>query len=133
MTVSDQAALAAMLREIVGTRNDDPRACVVTVDKMHEAWDLLDRVEAGNPAERNLMRAKTLLVYLWRMHDSGGISMGRSRENVLLETAQALLGEPDMGDLVADEGKNVGEARNWISEIRRKRYEPKADDIAGKA
>ena len=85
---------------------------------------------ADQEAIRNATRAKTLLVYLWRMYDASGISMGRSRESVLLESAQALLGDADMVDLSQDEGKNVGEARDWISKIRRKQLDARHDHFA---
>lgn len=56
--MSDQTAIAALLREIVGTRNDDPRACMVTVDQMHKAWDLLDGAEVPAPVEKRQTRGK---------------------------------------------------------------------------
>ena len=45
------------------------------------------------------VRAKTLLVQLWREFDASGVSLGRSPSAVLLETAMALLGDHDAEDV----------------------------------
>ncbi len=62
------------------------------------------------------VRARTLLCYLYGLFDRGGISVGRSHESVLLETAIELLGPNDPEDVDRDYGTNVMEARNYISD-----------------
>lgn len=63
------------------------------------------------------VRARTLLTYLYRIFDSGGISLGRSHESILLETAMELLGPADPEDVHhRDYGTNVMEARNYLSD-----------------
>ena len=62
------------------------------------------------------VRARTLLTYLYGIFDRGGISVGRSHESVLLETAMELLGPNDPEDVDRDYGTNVMEARNYISD-----------------
>lgn len=63
----------------------------------------------------DVTRARTLLSYLWQIHDSGGISMGRSHENVLLEAAMELLGQPDLEEMEMDKGDLVGQTRDYLS------------------
>lgn len=70
-------------------------------------------------------RALTLLILLWRRYDAAGISMGRSHEAVLLETAIALLGAVDYDELAKidkDSGTLVNETRDWLSAQRLKAY-----------
>lgn len=42
--------------------------------------------------------ARLILTQVWRFHDSGGISMGRTPENRLVEAAMELLPEPEGND-----------------------------------
>lgn len=69
-----------------------------------------------------IVRARTLLTYLWRAYDAGGISVGRSHEAVLLEAAMDLIGPVDTDDVEREYGKNVNEARNYLSAQKRKEY-----------
>ena len=67
------------------------------------------------------VRARTLLTYLYGLFDRGGMSVGRSHESILLETAMELLGPNDPEDVNRDYGNNVMEARNYISDQIAKR------------
>jgi len=69
-----------------------------------------------------IVRARTLLTYLWRAYDAGGISVGRSHEAVLLEAAMDLIGPADTVDVEREYGQNVNEARNYLSAQKRKEY-----------
>ena len=62
------------------------------------------------------VRARTLLTYLYRIFDSGGMSAGRSHESNLLEAAMALLGPNDNGDVERGFSTNIMEALNYISD-----------------
>lgn len=70
-------------------------------------------------------RARTLLTLLWRKYDTGGISMGRSYEAVLLEAAMDLLGPPDTDDVrrleTMDAGELLNETRSYLSAERARR------------
>lgn len=80
-------------------------------------------MELDQPPFDPQVRARTLLALLWRKYDAAGISMGRSHEAVLLETAMELFGEPDVNEIAkldepAGYGNVVEEARSWLSERR---------------
>ena len=68
------------------------------------------------------VRARTLLTYLYGLFDRGGISLGRSHESILLETAMELLGPNTPEDVDRDYGTNVMEAQNYVSDQIAKRY-----------
>ncbi len=42
--------------------------------------------------------ARLILTQIWRIHDLGGVSHGRSLENRLLEASMDLLPDPERGD-----------------------------------
>ena len=74
------------------------------------------------------VRALTLLIQLWRYYDSAGISIGRSREAILLELAMELLGDHDPNELAKLDdqfGNIVGETRDYLSALRLKKYNEK--------
>ncbi len=88
--------------------------------------DFMDEVSKKQANEtmdvEPIVRARTLLTYLWRAYDAGGISVGRSHEAVLLEAAMDLMGPVDVIDVGRDYGVNINEARNYISAQKRKEY-----------
>jgi len=67
------------------------------------------------------IRARTLLAHLWRLHDAAGISMGRSHESIVLETALALLGDPDPDDMyrLDNDMDFLDDTRSYLSAVRR--------------
>ena len=73
-------------------------------------------------------RARTLLTYLWQIHDAGGISMGRSHESVLLEAAMELLGPTDLIEMDLDKGDTVNETRSYLSQKKGASMGLKFDD-----
>ena len=75
------------------------------------------------------VRARTLLTYLYGIFDRGGISVGRSHESMLLETAMELLGPPNIEDVNRDYGTNVMEAKNYVSDQIAKRLRLKDVDL----
>jgi hypothetical protein len=82
------------------------------------------------------VRARTLLTGLWQKYDAGGISMGRSHEAVLLETAMDLLDDlrdsNDVRRLNEGYGDVVDASRNYLSDCRARREGlPPADRAMG--
>ncbi len=63
----------------------------------------------------DLTRAKSLLRLLWIKYDAAGISMGRSYESVLLESALKLMDIIDQEELPECTGELVNETRNYLS------------------